>query len=180
MLITAAGVALALPGVAQAQVRGGEQMGPGRGGVFPLPQDIRPIGFQQHRYASGFEYTAHFEADQCEKLGCMIVVNRSKTFEVTEFYINDGDIDARGVPVWGRNQFKGFHLDPSRAVWTVRPRSMKCMTLVRVVLRERGTDREVEAIQPFDMCDKPRDGFAMIQVQADGPRVTLENGTTID
>lgn len=166
--------ALAAPGVAQAQVRGGQQIG--QGGAYPLPQDIRPMGFQQHRYASGYEDTAHFEADQCKQFGCIIVVNKSATLDVTGFFINDGKIDTRGVPDWGADQFQGFSLSPSRAVWTVRPNKMKCDTVVRIVLRDPKSGEENEAIQHFDMCSMPKSGFAILEVQGDGPRVILEPG----
>ena len=175
-LALTATAALAVPGVAQAQVGGGERVD--LGGV-PLRQDIRPMGFQQGRYRSGFEYTAHFEADQCKRMGCIIVVNRSSNFEVTEFYINDGDVDSRGVPDWGVNQFQGFHLDPSRAVWTVRPLKMNCETLVRVVMTSRATKEEREGIQVLDMCAMSRKGgFATLTVDGDDARVILENGTS--
>jgi len=167
--------ALAVPGMAQAQVRGGEQIG--QGGAYPLPQDMRPMGFQQHRYQSGFEYTAHFEADQCKELGCIIVVNKSATVEVTEFYINDGKIGERGIPDWGKDQFTGFRLAPGRAVWTVRPGKMKCDTVVRIVLRDPKSHEEHEAIEHFDMCSIPRSGFAILEIQGDGARVILEPGT---
>ena len=169
--------AVAAPGTTQAQVRGGEPMG--QGGGIPLPQDIRPLGVQQGRYVSG-EYTAHFEADQCKNFGCIIVVNRSDTAEVTEFYINDGKVDARGIPNWGADQFTGFHLSPSHAVWTVRPRKMKCDTVVRVVLREPKSGKETEAVQHLDMCRLPKSGFTVLAIRGDGPRVILEPGTTTD
>lgn len=166
--------ALAAPSVASAQVGGGD---PGAG--IPFRQDIRPMGFQQGRYKSGFEYTAHFEADQCKAMGCIIVLNRSSNFDVTEFYINDGDVDSRGVPDWGENQFQGFHLDPRKAVWTVRPGKMKCETLVRVVMRSRTTREEREGIQVLDMCAMSRKGgFATLSVDGDDARVILEDGST--
>lgn len=167
--------ALTVPGIALAQVRGGEQIG--RGGAYPLPQDIRPIGFQQHRYASGYEDTAHFEADQCKRAGCIIVVNKSATLDVTQFFINDGKIDTRGVPDWGADQFQGFRLEPSRAVWTVRPNKMKCETVVRVVLRDPKSGEETEAIRRLDMCSMRKSGFAILEIQGNGPRVILEPGT---
>lgn len=166
--------ALAVPAVAEAQVGGGERVD--LGGV-PLRQDIRPMGFQQGRYRSGFEYTAHFEADQCKQMGCIVVINRSANFEVTEFFINNGDIDARGVPLWGYNQFQGFHLDPGRAVWTVRPRKMNCQTLVRVTLEHRKTKALSEGIQVLDMCEmSKKGGFAIVNVEGEEGRVILENG----
>ena len=173
-LALAAIALLATPGVAQAQVGGGERVD--LGGV-PLRQDIRPMGFQQGRYKSGFEYTAHFEADQCKQMGCIIVVNRSANFEVTEFFINDGDVDSRGAPLWGHNQFQGFHLDPGRAVWTVRPRKMNGETLVRIVLENRETKETSEGIQLLDMCAmSKKGGFAVVNVEGEEGRVILENG----
>ncbi|MEZ0243128.1 MAG: hypothetical protein ACAH11_07105 [Sphingomonas sp.] len=170
--------AMAVPGLAQAQVRGGEPMGPNQGGAIPLPQDIRPMGFQQHRYRSGFEYTAHFEEDQCKQLGCIIVVNKSANFEITEFFINDGDIDSRGLPLWGANQFQGFHLDPGHAVWTVRPRKMNCETLVRVVLENRKTKEKSEGIEVVDLCAmSKKGGFAILNIQGEEARVILEDGS---
>lgn len=166
--------ALAAPGIAQAQVRGGQQIG--QGGAYPLPQDIRPMGFQQNRYRDGYEYTAHFEADQCKQFVCIIVVNKSANADVTQFYINDGDMDSRGVPDWGADQFKGFRLSPSRAVWTVRPGTMKCDTVVRVVLHDPKSGADSEAIQHFDMCGIPKSGFAILEIQGDGQRVILEPG----
>lgn len=170
-------VALAAPGVAQAQVGGGEPMGPNSGGVFPLRQDIRPMGFQTGRYKSGFEYTAHFEADECKTFGCIVVVNKSASVEVVQFYINDGDVDSRGVPDWGANQFQGFHLDPNRAVWTPRPRKMKCESVVRVVLRDPKTGKQSEGIERMDLCKMPKTGFAVLEIQGDSGRVILEPGT---
>jgi hypothetical protein len=144
-----------------------------------MRQDIRPMGFQQHRYRSGFEYTAHFEADQCKQAGCIIIVNKSANFDVTQFFLNDGDVDSRGVPVWGLNQFEGFHLDPGRAMWTVRPLKMNCETLVRFVLRNRTTKEESEGIQTFNMCAmSKKGGFATLSVEGDEARVILEDGST--
>ena len=165
--------ALTAPGIALAQVRGGQQIG--QGGAYPLPQDIRPMGIQQNRYTSSVD-AAHFEADQCKQFGCIIVVNKSASLDVTQFFINDGKVDTRGIPDWGADQFKGFRLSPSRAVWTVRPNKMKCDTVVRIVLRDPKSGEENEAIQHFDMCGMPKSGFAILEIQGDGPRVILEPG----
>lgn len=165
-------VALGLPATAQAQIGGGD---PESG--IPFRQDMRPMGFQQGRYKSGFEYTAHFEEDQCKRLGCIIVLNRSVTFDVTEFYITDGEVDSRGVPLWGYNQFEGFRLSPSKAMWTVRPLKMKCEALVRVVMTNRATREAREGIQRFDMCAmSKKGGFATLNIDGDDARVILEDG----
>ncbi len=161
-----AALALGAPGVASAQVGGGERID--QGGV-PMRQDIRPMGFQNHRYRSGYEYTAHFEASQCGKPGCLIVINKSSAFDVAQLYINDGKVDAHGVPVWGENQFQGFSLQSNRAVWTPKPRKMQCMVMVRVVLRHHDSKAETEGVQPFDLCAMPKEGFAVLEIQAEDP-----------
>jgi hypothetical protein len=126
---------------------------------IPCMQDIRPIGVQMRATLPAF-----FErGDQCGQAGCIIVINKSPGFDVTQFYINDGKREA-GLPVWGYNQFNKFALNPNRAVWTPRPRKMKCALSVKVVLRDRKTNEEVEGIQAFDLCGLPDRGFAVFEI----------------
>ena len=154
-------LALLAPFPALAQVRGGDP----QGGV-PLPQDIRPMHTA---------LPAYFEADQCGKAGCIIVINKAAAYDVTQFYINDGKRDGN-VVVWGANQFQGIYLRPNRALWTPRPEKMKCTAMVRVVLRNRETQQEAETIQPFNLCDMPRRGFAVLQIDYHDASVVLEPG----
>jgi hypothetical protein len=138
---------------------------------IPCMQDIRPMGVQMRAHMP-----ASFEGDQCGKLGCIIVINKSPGFDITQFYINDGKRDSADAPVWGYNQFKGFALYPNRAVWTPRPLKMKCGLTVRVVLRNRETREEVEGVQAFDLCRQPDRGFAVFEIALARPgQVILED-----
>ena len=173
--LAAAAFALGMPGIAAAQGAGGDpQCG------IPLRQDIRPLGVQLAVYRGPGEYIAHFEKDQCGREGCLIVINKSPAFDISQLYINDGAVDVHGVPIWGANQFQGFSLHSNRAVWTPRPRKMKCDVMVRVVLRRQDSPAEMESVQPLDLCDMPKAGFAVLEVQADNPdsrgRVTIGDG----
>jgi hypothetical protein len=155
-------LALLAPLPALAQMRGGDPQG-----AVPLPQDIRP----RHT-----PLPAYFEADQCGKAGCLIVINKAAAYDVTQFYINDGQRDGN-VVVWGANQFQGIYLRPNRALWTPRPDKMKCALMVRVVLRNRDTKEEAETIQPFNLCQMPKRGFAVLQIRyAEAGNVILEPG----
>lgn len=124
-------------------------------GYIPCMQDIRPRGGQM---------PAYFESDQCGKIGCIIVINKSPGYDVTQFYVNDGKRDAANAPMWGYNQFQSFVLNPNRAVWTPRPLKMKCALTVKVVLRDRATKEEVEGVQAFDLCDMKDRGFAVFEI----------------
>jgi hypothetical protein len=174
--LTLLALAFGAPGIAVAQVAGGDSL---QSGGIPHRQDIRPLGIQMGMYNSG-EYTAHFEKDQCGREGCLIVINKSQAFDIAQLYINDGAVDAHGVPVWGANQFQGFSLRSNRALWTPRPRKMKCDVMVRVVMRRHDSSMELESIQPIDLCNMPKAGFAVLEVQAEDPdargRVTIGDG----
>ena len=165
-------LALGAPGVAAAQVGGGDNL---QSGGVPHHQDIRPMGVQMAMYTS--EYTAHFEKDQCGREGCIIIVNKSPAFDIAQLYINDGKTDAHGVPIWGANQFQGFNLHSNRAVWTPKPRKMNCEVTVRVVMHRRDSELEMEGVQPLNLCNMPKAGFAVFEIQADDPdakgRVTI-------
>jgi hypothetical protein len=164
--------AIGIPATAHAQMRGGD-----RESGLPMPQDIRPMGVQMGMY--GGMPPAHFEADQCGQQGCIIVINKSPVYDVAQLYINDGKRDAVGETDWGANQFQGFSLHSNKAVWTPRPRKMNCALSVRVVLRHRETNAEVEGVQPFDLCTMPKRGFAVLEIQFQDPnapgRVILED-----
>lgn len=156
----AAAALLVAPLAAHAQVRGGDPMG----GV-PLPQDVRPLGVQMGMYhGSALALPAYVEGDQCGRIGCIIVINKSPGFDVTQFYVNDGKRDPAGTVDWGFNQFDGFALHSNRAVWTPRPNKMKCTISVRVVLRDKGSGEEVEGVEPFDMCALRGRGFAVLEI----------------
>jgi hypothetical protein len=138
---------------------------------IPCMQDIRPIGVQMHA-----RLPAGIEGDQCGKAGCIIVINKSAGYDITQFYVNDGKRDAANAPVWGYNQFEKFSLDPMRAVWTPRPRKMKCALTVKVVLRDRKTKEEVEGVQEFDLCGMKDRGFAVFEIALARPgEVILED-----
>jgi hypothetical protein len=126
---------------------------------IPCMQDIRPMGVQMRAHMP-----AYFEGDQCGKIGCIIVINKSPGFDITQFYINDGKRNKANAPLWGYNQFKSFALNPNRAVWTPRPLKMKCALTVKVVLRDRATKEEVEGVQAFDLCDMKDRGFAVFEI----------------
>lgn len=164
--------AIAMPATAHAQMRGGD-----RDGGMPMPQDMRPMGVQMGMYRG--VPPAHFEADQCGSHGCIIVINKSPVYDVAQLYINDGKRDATGETDWGANQFQGFSLHSNKAVWTPRPRKMNCVLRVRVVLRHRGTKAEVTGVQPFDLCEMPKRGFAILEIQLQDPnaegRVIVED-----
>ncbi|MBO9712139.1 hypothetical protein [Sphingomonas sp.] len=152
------GLLVAFPAVAQ--VPGGD---PSSG--IPMRQDIRPLGVQMgHNSVLGMP--AYIEADQCRQAGCIIVINKSPGYDITEFYLNDGKRDTARTPVWGENQFQGFALHYNRAVWTPKPGKMKCSLLVRVVMRDKDSAKTTSNVRPLSLCDMPKGGFAVLEVEA--------------
>jgi hypothetical protein len=168
LLILAA--ALTVPVMAHAQVGGGDPFD----GV-PRPQDIRPMGVQMG-YGGGGALMVGKEPDRRCLQGCIVVINRASTFDLTELYINDGKHNKRGEPVWGNNQMHGTKLYGGKAVWTPKPYDMKCTLEVRAVLRRHNAREQVEGVYPVDLCAMTKDGFAVINLRVSEPQVIIENG----
>ena len=111
------------------------------------------------------------QRDLCAELGCLMIVNESKSYEVTAFYAQTTGADGR--PEWSANQF-GRPLSPKRATWRFKTGGPgTCDVPVRFVLRNRTTRDVVQFETRTSLCSGPRND-SLVRIRAVIPEVRVE------
>ena len=111
------------------------------------------------------------QRDLCAELGCLMIVNESKSYEVTAFYAQTAGAD--GKPEWSANQF-GRPLYPKRATWRFKTGGPgTCDVPVRFVLRNRTTRDVVQFETRTSLCSGPRND-SLVRIRAVIPEVRVE------
>lgn len=111
------------------------------------------------------------QRDLCAELGCLMIVNESRTYQVTAFYAQTSGAD--GKPQWSSNQF-GRPLYPKRATWRFKTGGPgTCDVPVRFVLRNPRTKDVVEFETRTSLCSGPRND-SLVRIRAVVPEVRVE------
>lgn len=103
--------------------------------------------------------------DCLPKIHCIVVVNQANEFNVTGFYINDGQLDRNGQRKWFDNLFRAdFTLQPHKAWWMRRMTDLGCVIHARVDMRAIDGRKLYESQEAeFDLC-KDKAVYTIIQV----------------
>ena len=111
------------------------------------------------------------QRDLCAELGCLMIINESKSYEVTAFYAQTAG--ASGKPEWSSNQF-GRPLYPKRATWRFKTGGpATCDVPVRFVLRNPKTRDVVQFETRTSLCSGPRND-SLVRIRAVVPEVKVE------
>jgi hypothetical protein len=96
---------------------------------------------------------------------CIIVVNQAPEYNITGFYINDGQTDRKGQRKWYDNLFRpNFTLQPHNAWWIHRSTTLGCIIHAKVDMRARDGRKLFESRESeFDLC-KDKIPYTIIQV----------------
>jgi hypothetical protein len=112
--------------------------------------------------------------DNCWNLGCLVIVNETRGYDVIGFYIDIGKPGAQ--PKWGPNQFP-LALNPSRMTLKFKTGGpATCNLPVRFVLQHQKTREKVEIGGTASLCTTPHQD-AIMHVKVLEPSVIIENGT---
>ena len=111
------------------------------------------------------------QRDLCAEVGCLMIVNESRNYEVTAFYAQT--VGADGRREWSSNQF-GQPLYPKRATWRFKTGGpLTCDVPVRFVLRNRKTKGVVQFDTRTSLCSGPRND-SVVRIRAVIPEVRVE------
>jgi hypothetical protein len=101
------------------------------------------------------------QQDLCWELGCLVIVNESPTYEVTQFLVQD----RRRGGGWSDNQF-GAPLKPKSATFRFKSGGADtCDLPVRFVLRNPRTREKTTLDGRLELCKSPHhDSLARIRV----------------
>ena len=111
------------------------------------------------------------QRDLCAELGCLMIINESKSYQVTAFYART--VGPDGKPEWSSNQF-GRPLYPKRATWRFKTGGPDtCDVPVRFVLRNPRTKDIVEFETRTSLCSRPRND-SLVRIRAVVPEVRVE------
>jgi hypothetical protein len=112
---------------------------------------------------------AERQRDLCWQLGCLVIVNESKSFQVAGFYVaTAGTGDAAR---WSSNQF-GMALLPQRATFRFKTGSKDCQRPVRFVLRHPATRERLSIDAVANLCSSPHVD-SLIRINANHPEVIV-------
>lgn len=110
--------------------------------------------------------------DVCWKLGCLIIVNETRGYDVVGFYLAN---NKPGAPLrWSRNAFV-LGLQPQKAA--LRPKTGgkgACAVPVRFVLRHQRTHEEVTMEGNASLCSSPRMD-SMLRLKVLEPKVIWDD-----
>ena len=111
------------------------------------------------------------QRDLCAELGCLMIVNESKNYEVTEFYARTTSPD--GKLEWSPNQF-GRPLYPKRATWRFKTGGAdSCDVLVKFTLRNPKTKDTLQFETRTSLCSGPHND-SLVRIRAVVPQVEVE------
>jgi len=110
------------------------------------------------------------QRDLCWELGCVVIVNESKTYMVTGFYVRTAAAD--GSPGWSRNQF-GVPLLAKRATFRFKTGpATACDLPARFVLRAPHSKETISYDTRISLCSSPhRD--SLVRIRAAIPEVEV-------
>jgi len=110
------------------------------------------------------------ERDLCQDYGCIVIVNETRSYRVTGFYV--GEHGRRGDLRWSRNQF-GDPLLPRRATFRYKSAKEDCARPVRFTLRRSGTGETMTVERIADFCPTPM-VHSLIRIKVLTPDVIVE------
>ncbi|HEX6742256.1 MAG TPA: hypothetical protein VF079_10755 [Sphingomicrobium sp.] len=111
------------------------------------------------------------QRDLCAELGCLMIINESKSYQVTAFYAQTAGAD--GTPEWSSNQF-GRPLYPKRATWRFKTGGPgTCDVPVRFVLRNPKTKDEIQFDTRTSLCSGPHND-SLVRIRAVVPEVKVD------
>lgn len=172
-LAIAALVALGGPASAQIQVPTTDPFAGGDGADTVAPKTSYPLG-RSDVVAQQMVLGLKLERAQralCAELGCLMVVNESKSYEVTAFYARTTGPD--GKPEWSTNQF-GRPLYPMRATWRFKTGGAdSCDVPVRFVLHNPRTRDTLQFETRTSLCSGPHND-SLVRIRAVIPHVEVE------
>jgi hypothetical protein len=109
------------------------------------------------------------QRDLCWELGCLVILNESRSFEVTGFYVAEGE--ANGRTRWSHNQF-GMALQPRRATFRFKTGEKDCKRAVRFTARNPNTKEKVSIEGVADLCTTPHMDSVM-RINVNHPEVIV-------
>lgn len=111
------------------------------------------------------------QRDLCAELGCLMIINESKFYQVTAFYAQTKG--RGGKPEWSSNQF-GQPLYPKRATWRFKTGGAdSCDVPVRFVLRNPRTRDTIQFETRTSLCSGPHND-SLVRIRAVVPQVEVE------
>lgn len=111
------------------------------------------------------------QRDLCAELGCLMIVNESRSYQVTAFYAQTAGAD--GTPEWSSNQF-GQPLYPKRATWRFKTGGPgTCDVPVRFVLRNPRTRDQIRFETRTSLCSGPHND-SLVRIRAVAPEVKVD------
>ena len=110
------------------------------------------------------------QRDLCAELGCLMIINESKVYQVTAFYAQTAGPD--GKVEWSSNQF-GSPLYPKRATWRFKTGGPgTCDVPVRFTLRNPKTRETVQFETRTSLCSSPHTD-SLVRIRAVLPEVQV-------
>jgi hypothetical protein len=135
-----------------------------------------PINIARH---GGAELDAHDmlvamrleqrQRDTCWEFGCLVIVNESKNFLVTGFFVATGE--RNGKVQWSSNQF-GPALQPRHATFRFKSGLKDCERQVRFTARNIETREKVEVQSVASLCKSPHVD-SLIRLRIERPEVIV-------
>lgn len=111
------------------------------------------------------------QRDLCAELGCLMIVNESKSYQVTAFYAQTPGAD--GTPEWSSNQF-GQPLYPRRATWRFKTGgAATCDVPVRFTMRNPKTRDSFDFETRTSLCSGPHND-SLVRIRIVLPEVRVE------
>jgi hypothetical protein len=110
------------------------------------------------------------QRDLCAELGCLMIINESKTYRVTGFFARTAGADGR--PEWSSNQF-GRPLYPKSATWRFKTGGPgTCDVPVRFTLHNPKTKDTFEFETRTSLCSGPHND-SLVRIRAIIPEVKV-------
>ena len=114
--------------------------------------------------------TAQRDIDNCWKLGCVLIVNETKNFDVVGFYVDSAKAGA--ATEWSRNQF-GAPLRPMKVTMRFKTGGTDtCNIPVKFVLRDRDSKEQLEVAGNVSLCTSPHQD-TLLRIKAPKGTVTV-------
>jgi hypothetical protein len=139
------------------------------------PKTSYPIGDSQ-AVAHAMVLAMHLEQrqqDLCWKLGCLVIVNETRNFNVTGFYVDTSD--GRGERKWSSNQF-GRPLFARKATFRFKTGDpTSCDRPVLFVLKQPKTKDVLKVETRASLCTAPHVD-SLVRVNVVRPEVIVEEG----
>ena len=165
-------LALTTPAIAQVQQPSMSPFGGNEAADSVLPITSYPLG-ESEAMASKMLVSLRLEQKQrdlCWELGCIVIVNESRSYSVTGFFVQTASADRKLK--WSRNQF-GFPLLAKRATFRFKTGGPDACDLpARFVLRPPHGKETVTYETRVSLCSSPhRD--TLVRIRAVIPEVEV-------